>query len=280
MECFQSTNPTCIDLILTNQEDLFSNCNTCEVGISDHHHLVSRMLKKKISKGSDKTLFYRDYKKFEENKFAEGLAHEFQIMKNPFYSQFEKAFVTVLGNHVSLKKKHLRFNHSPFMTKTLRKTIMARSRLKNIYNKKLSYDNWDIYKKQRNFCVELLCKTKQDYFNNIDIKNVNDRKNFWKMIKPYFSNKGLNSNKTFLSEKGSPIKDPVVIAATMNDYFVNITQTIGLKQFQSDHANNLSEDHTSIISIKPNLDNVSDKFDLKKVHEKEVKREINQRKYH
>ena len=166
------------------------------------------------------------------------------------------------------------------MTKTLRKTIMVRSRLKSIYNKKQSYDNWDKYKKQRNFCEELLCKTKQDYFNNIDIKNVNDRKNFWKLIKPYLSNKRLNSNKIFLSEKGRPIKDPAAIAATMNDYFVNITQTIGLKQFQSDHANNLSEDHTSIISIKPNLDNVSDKFDLKKVHEKEVKREINQRKYH
>ena len=73
-------------MVLTNQEDLFGNCNTCEVGISDHHHLVSRMLNKKISKGSDKTLFYRDYKKFKENKFAEGLADEFQIMKNPFYS--------------------------------------------------------------------------------------------------------------------------------------------------------------------------------------------------
>ena len=60
------------------------------------------MFNKKISKGNTKTLFYRDYKKFEENKFAEGLAHEFQIMKNQFYSQFEKAFVTVLGNHVSL----------------------------------------------------------------------------------------------------------------------------------------------------------------------------------
>ena len=45
--CFQYINPTCIDLLLTNQEDLFSNCNTCEVGISDHHHLVSTMLNKK-----------------------------------------------------------------------------------------------------------------------------------------------------------------------------------------------------------------------------------------
>ena len=45
--CFQSKNPTCIDLILTNQEDLLSNSNTCEVGISDHHHLVSTMLNRK-----------------------------------------------------------------------------------------------------------------------------------------------------------------------------------------------------------------------------------------
>ena len=136
--CFQSINPTCIDLILTNQEDLFSNSNTCEVGISDHHHLVSTMLNKKISKGSTKTLFYRDYKKFEENKFARDLTHELQNIKNLSYSQFEKAFVTVLDNHVPLKKKQLRFNHSPFMVKALRKATMTRSRLKNIHNKKRS----------------------------------------------------------------------------------------------------------------------------------------------
>ena len=110
-----------------NQEELFSNCNTCEVGISDHHHLVSKML--------IKTLFYRDYKKFEENKFAKYLTHKLQNIKNLFYSQFEKAFVTVLDNHVPLKKKQLRFNHSPFMRKALRKSIMTRSRFKNTYNK-------------------------------------------------------------------------------------------------------------------------------------------------
>ena len=158
------------------------------------------------------------------------------------------------------------------MTKALRKAIMKRSRLKSIYNKKRSYENWDKYKKQRKFCMKLLRKTKQDYFNNIDIKSVSDTKKFWKTIKPYFSNKGLNSNKIFLSEKGRLIKDPVAIATTMNDYFVNITETIGLNQF--DHLSNLFENHASIIRIKSNLDNVSDKFDFKKVHEEEVKPEI------
>ena len=51
----------------------------------------------------------------------------------------------------------------------------------------------------------------------------------------------------------------------MNDYLVNITQTIGLKHFRFDHTNNLFENHTSIIRIKSNLDNVLDKFDFKKV---------------
>ena len=93
------------------------------------------MFNKKISKGSTKILIYRDYKKFKENKFAKDSTHKLQNIKNPSYSQFEKSFVTVLDNHVSLKKKQLRFNHRPFMMKALRKAIMTRSRLKNIYSK-------------------------------------------------------------------------------------------------------------------------------------------------
>ena len=74
----------------------------CEVGISDHRHLVSTMHNQKKLKGSTKTLFYRDYK-FEENKLAKDLTHESQKLKNPSYSQFEKAFVTV-NNHVPSKR--------------------------------------------------------------------------------------------------------------------------------------------------------------------------------
>ena len=92
--------------------------------------------------------------------------------------------------------KQLRFNHSPFILKALRKVIMTHSWLKT-YTKKWSYGNWDKCKKQRNFCVKLLRKTKQDYFNNIDIKSVSDTKKFLKTIKPHFSNKGLNSISIF-----------------------------------------------------------------------------------
>ena len=38
--CFQSKNPSCIDLILTDKNDLFKNSNVLEVGISDHNSLI------------------------------------------------------------------------------------------------------------------------------------------------------------------------------------------------------------------------------------------------
>ena len=43
------------------------------------------------------------------------------------------------------------------MNKSLRKATMTRSRLKNKSNKNSSAENWNSYKKQRNFCPKLLC---------------------------------------------------------------------------------------------------------------------------
>ena len=55
---FSVHNPACIDLILTSQIDLFSNSNTCEVGISDQHHLVSKQcLTKKFREAVPKLFF-------------------------------------------------------------------------------------------------------------------------------------------------------------------------------------------------------------------------------
>ena len=43
--CYQSSTPSCIDLILSNRESLFKWSNTFETGLSDHHKLVCTVLK-------------------------------------------------------------------------------------------------------------------------------------------------------------------------------------------------------------------------------------------
>ena len=91
------------------------------------------------------------------------------------------------------------------MAKKLRKGIMKRSKLKNNFNKNRNHENWCKYKTQRNYCVNLLRKSKKQYFSNINISDVADSKSFWKSVKPDFSNKGLNSNKITLVENDAII---------------------------------------------------------------------------
>ena len=57
---------------------------------------------------------------------------------------------------------------------------MKRSKLKNLFNKNKNQENWCKYKTERNYRVNLLCKTKKQYYKNLDIKEVTDNKKFWK----------------------------------------------------------------------------------------------------
>ena len=140
---------------------------------------------------------------FQMEMFKEDLDQNLKCTTSFEYSDFRSIFNWILQNHAPIKKRILRFNNSPFMTKTLRKPIMHRSKFKNIYNKKRTDDNWINYKKQMNFCVNLLRKTKKDYFQNLNILDLFYNRKFWKTIKPYFNNKGLNSSKLLPIEKGN-----------------------------------------------------------------------------
>ena len=48
--CYQSQNPNCIDHFLTNRRT-FKHCQTLETGLSDHHKLISTIMKSGIFKG-------------------------------------------------------------------------------------------------------------------------------------------------------------------------------------------------------------------------------------
>ena len=61
--------------------------------------------------------------------------------------------------------------------------------------------------------MKLLRKTKKDYFHNLNIQDLSDSRNFWKTIKPYFTDKGLNSNKLLLKEKGSLVSNEKQLAS-------------------------------------------------------------------
>ena len=77
---------------------------------------------------------------------------------------FNEIFLKVLHKHAPRNQKYIRANNSDFITKSLRKEIMHRSRLRNKFLRKRTNESKIAYNKQRNICVSLLHKTKTDYF--------------------------------------------------------------------------------------------------------------------
>ena len=152
-------------------------------------------------------MFYRDYKRFDQNKFETELKLKLNSQTNLSYSTFPAVLLEILNKIVPVKVKVLSFNNNAFKTKSLRKAIMLRSRLKNNFNEQRSNENWESYKKQRNLCVKLLHQSKDKYFSDIDVRSISDNKKFRKTIKPIFSNKGLNRNNMMLVEDNKIVRE-------------------------------------------------------------------------
>ena len=57
---------------------------------------------------------------------------------------------------------------------------MRRIKFRESFFKKISDESKKRYTSQQKYCVSMLKKTKKDYYNNFNEKDVNDHKNFKK----------------------------------------------------------------------------------------------------
>ena len=148
--CYKSNTPKCIDLVLTNRNRSVQKTTTVETSLSDFHKMIVTVLKTTFPKQGPTVINYRNYKKYNENVFKNDLQQELQRIdpSDLNYSSFETAFDRVLDKHTPIKKKYVRANAKPFMTRALRKATMLRCRLCNKYNEGGTAENWNNFRKQ------------------------------------------------------------------------------------------------------------------------------------
>ena len=65
----------------------------------------------------------------------------YSIGNNNSYALFEEKFLHVLNKQLRLKIKLLQYNNA-FMSKELRKRIILRSKVRNVFDKNRSYKIW------------------------------------------------------------------------------------------------------------------------------------------
>ena len=183
LTCYKNPlKPSCIDLFLTNCSRSFPDSQVIESELSDLHKMNITVLK----------MFFNIFnKKFDNSAFREALNKELlkYDLSNIEYDTFQEIIVSLLNIYAPLKKKYLRANHASFVTKELRKAVMQKTGLRNIYLKQCTEATKVAYNQQRDKCASILKKSKRSYFESVDVKFVKDNEKFWKKISPLFSNK-------------------------------------------------------------------------------------------
>ena len=282
--CFKSPNGTCIDLILSNKRHGLQLTGSLDTGISDFHRLVYTVLKSTFIKLPPKEILYRNFKHFSETDFLTELSNKLcsfpreMIVCN--YDFFEFVFSSVLDKHAPWKKKFIRGNEKPHMNKALKKAIMKRSKLWNIYCKSKHLPDLLAYKEQRNFVTKLNKKTKKLFFETA-LKDVNNSpKTFWNLCKPFMTDKGPSKSQIVLQKfDGSLIQDETKVSLIMNSHFNNVTKPLNLFKWNRDFCSSGKnpvldaikkyENHPSILKIRSKSKS-SQEFHFKKVTEKQV----------
>lgn len=149
------------------------------------------------------------------------------------------------------------------MIKDLRKEIMQRSTLRNIFLQERADEEKALYNKQKDLCLSLLRKTMRNYFRQLNTNTVSDSRTFWKTVSPFFSEKAFHSESIALKENNE-----IVTSETLNKFFNNAVKNLGIM------AN---------LAVTSTLDTSNPIFSIVKNHENHpsilrIKREINNKK--
>jgi len=287
--CYKNpNNPSSIDVILTNRANNFCDSTTVETGLSDYHKLTLTVLKTYFKKKAPIKIMYRSYKNYDEANFKSDLAKKLNDLKKDSinYDNFLSTFLNVLNDHAPIKYKMIRGNNCPFMTKILSKSFMERSRLKNNYNKNPTVKNEKMYKKHRNFCVNLLKKEKRNYYSSLNLNIFKDNKTFWKNIKPLLSDRYKSFSKNFtLLVNNEILSDQSTICESLNDFFIQTIDDIGIEPYlhtfndanshdkSIDDIVNEYDSHPSILKIKESF-HVNEIFKFHPISSQNIKEEI------
>ena len=136
--------------------------------MSDFRKLVLSVFKTTFPKSKPKEITSRNFKNFRKENFNQELRANLGERCVKDYASFENVFLDTLNEHAPLKKKVIKANHGPCVTKSLRKAIIKRSNLQNIYFLKKIPESLKKYKKQKYYCSRLYKEERKKFFSNLD----------------------------------------------------------------------------------------------------------------
>jgi len=281
--CFKSENPTLIDVMLSSKRRKILKGFSCNTGISDYHNLIGGVLRAhkpvpRIKKVAYRQLSKIDYDTVNKTLKNMDLSKEICSWENveTAFSKFHDILHNIINKHAPLKTKIIRRNNFHCMTRELRKAILVRNQLRNKYYRYRTNRSLLLYRHQRNKVTAIKRKEINKYFKD-KCKMSKNNKEFWKVIKPFFSKSKTETESIVLREDDKIVNDDKIVCNIFNTFFQNIGYDIGTPEDNNKPLGdiiNSYKHHDSIEQIKKHINSDGRRFILRFITEREVRKII------
>ena len=120
--CYKNPeNPSCIDLILTNNPKCLQSSCAVETGLPDFHRMTVTVMKTTFKKLEPRIIHYSDYKNLQNDQYRDELIPKLSNIvsenSNIRLNEFLSIYMDTLDQYAPCKQKYTRGNHLPFMNK-------------------------------------------------------------------------------------------------------------------------------------------------------------------
>ena len=121
--------------------------------------------------------------------------------------------------------------------------------------------------------MKLLRNTKNEFYNNLNVRYITENKLFWKTAKASFTDKTWKDERITLVENSKVVSDESELVEFFSKYFGNIVQNLGIDGLTNTSSDNDAvtirqaigkyQNHPSIKVIRENIDTTNNfSFDL------------------
>jgi len=100
---------------------------------------------------------------------------------------------SVFDDQAPFVERRIKGKKSPWLSPDIKKSINERDKLLRKARKSKNETDWAVYRRLRNFCTNLVKRSKANFHRNLLAENVGNPRKFWSTIKTIFPTNGIKS---------------------------------------------------------------------------------------
>ena len=225
---------TLIDHIWSTDSQHIHQACVVSSGISDHHLVLIVRRHTNITqhqKQKHAQVSYKSYKRFNSETYLHDLEQtdwsNIYNVTDPekAWNNFVQIFNNVTDKHAPLKQQRVKIHSTPWINDDVLESIRKRDFLHRIFLKTKDEQYHEQYKKMRNYTVNLIQRTKAQFFETTVEENKFNPKALWKQIKLVLpSSKSTLPNQ--IKRDNKILHNPNEIANEFNQFFSTVAEKL------------------------------------------------------